>query len=268
MRVKNNTNDKLLASIRLNKVAFVFQSFNLISSLTAIENVELPMQLRGNMSRSKIHKRAKELLEKVGLGERVDHFPNMLSGGEQQRVTIARALSNSPTILLLDEPTGDLDTRSSDIVMKIIMDLNLDDKITMVMVTHDVALRSFASKIVRMSDGKIGSIEDIPIGDRMKNYNKLAKRVDDIVKGIDKHQLNVRQGIEAYGEEEEEADEESKMPTGLLNDSNEDDDKREDPSEKRELPNRMKFINDKRSNMTSVRIPSDYPYKKRICYLD
>ena len=273
LRVKNNTNDKLLASIRLNKVAFVFQSFNLISSLTAIENVELPMQLKGNISRSKIYKRAKELLSKVGLEERIDHFPNQLSGGEQQRVTIARALSNRPTILLLDEPTGDLDTRSSDIVMKIIMDLNLHDKITMVMVTHDVALKNFASKIVRMSDGKVGSIEEISHDERMKHYNKLARRVEAIEKGLDKQKLNVRQGIEAYesGDEEEEGKEEEKQEDAprRINDSrDEDDEKPEDPSEKRELPNRMKFIEHKRSQMTSVRVPSDYPYKKRVCYLD
>lgn len=117
LRVKNNTQDSLLAAIRLNKLSFVFQTFNLIGSLTALENVELPMQLRGDLTRGQIRTRAKELLEKVGLGERLNHFPNMLSGGEQQRVTIARAISNSPEIMLLDEPTGDLDTRNTDIVM-------------------------------------------------------------------------------------------------------------------------------------------------------
>lgn len=237
----------------MNKVAFVFQSFNLISSLTAIENVELPMQLKGDISRGKLYKRAKELLSKVGLEERIDHFPNQLSGGEQQRVTIARALSNHPTILLLDEPTGDLDTRSSDIVMKIIMDLNLQDKITMVMVTHDVALKNFASKIVRMSDGKIASIEEISKEDRMKHYNKLAKRVDDIEKGLHHGKLNVRQGVEAF---------ESEEMQDLEHDEQE---VKSDPYETREIPERMRdIINNKRTNMTSVRVPSDYPYKKRV----
>ena len=99
------------------------------------------------------------MLEEVGLGTRMDHFPNQLSGGEQQRVTIARAISNNPSILLLDEPTGDLDTRSTDIVMKILIDLN--KRITMIMVTHDVSLKTFANRVVRMADGKIAKIEDI-----------------------------------------------------------------------------------------------------------
>mmetsp|Transcript_43582 Transcript_43582/g.51320 ORF Transcript_43582/g.51320 Transcript_43582/m.51320 type:complete len:286 (+) Transcript_43582:862-1719(+) len=265
LRVKNNTDDKLLASIRLNKVAFVFQSFNLISSLSALENVELPMQLKGDLSRSKIYKRAKELLIKVGLGDRLDHFPNQLSGGEQQRVTIARALSNNPTILLLDEPTGDLDTRSSDVVMKIIMDLNLNDKITMVMVTHDVALKNFASKIVRMSDGKIGSIDEISHEERMKHYNKLAKRVENIGKDLGKQKLNVRQGVEAFEEDNEIEDMEDvkeEVKSKSLNDSDEIEEI--DPSLARKLPDRMNFIEPKRTNMTSVRVPSDYPYKKRV----
>ena len=119
------------------------------------------MQLRGKLSRDQIRKRAVSLLEEVGLGTRLDHFPNQLSGGEQQRVTIARAISNNPSILLLDEPTGDLDTRSTDIVMKILIDLNLHKKITMIMVTHDVALKTFANRVIRMADGKIAKIEQI-----------------------------------------------------------------------------------------------------------
>ena len=110
------------------------------------------------MSREQIRKRAVELLENVGLGNRMDHFPNMLSGGEQQRVTIARSISNNPSILLLDEPTGDLDTKSTDIVMKLLIDLNLERKITMVMVTHDVGLKTYANRVVRMADGKISKL--------------------------------------------------------------------------------------------------------------
>lgn len=96
----------------------------------------------------------------VGLGNRLDHFPNMLSGGEQQRVTIARSISNNPSILLLDEPTGDLDTKSTDIIMKILVDLNIKHKITMIMVTHDQALKGFATRVVKMSDGKILKINE------------------------------------------------------------------------------------------------------------
>jgi len=127
----------------------------LIGSLTALENVELPMQLRGKLNRDEIKKRATQLLTEVGLGDRIGHFPNMLSGGEQQRVTIARSIANNPSILLLDEPTGDLDTKSTDIIMKILVDLNIKHRITMVMVTHDQGLKYFSNRVVKMSDGKV-----------------------------------------------------------------------------------------------------------------
>jgi putative ABC transport system ATP-binding protein len=108
-----------------------------------------------------------KLLADVGLETRMDHFPNQLSGGEQQRVTIARSIANKPKILLLDEPTGDLDTRSTDIVMKILVDLNIKEGITMIMVTHDVVLKAFANRVVRMVDGKIHKIINMP-GDRRR----------------------------------------------------------------------------------------------------
>jgi len=117
--------------------------------------------LRGKLSKDAIRDRATELLKEVGLGDRLDHFPNMLSGGEQQRVTIARSISNNPSILLLDEPTGDLDTKSTDIIMKILVSLNVKHKITMIMVTHDQGLKYFAHRVVKMSDGKILKIQDI-----------------------------------------------------------------------------------------------------------
>jgi len=193
-RIKNSTPDKTLASIRLNRVAFVFQTFNLISSLTALENVELPMQLKGEISRSKIRERARELLRTVGLADRVEHFPKQLSGGEQQRVTIARAISNKPSILLLDEPTGDLDTYNTDVVMDILLNLNINEKITMVMVTHDVALKNYANRVVRMIDGCVAQQEVIAATTR-GNYQKALKKRIEIGQSGGIGSVNVREGI-------------------------------------------------------------------------
>lgn len=125
----------------------------------------------------------------------MDHFPNQLSGGEQQRVTIARSIANKPKILLLDEPTGDLDTRSTDIVMKILIDLNMREKITMIMVTHDVGLKAFAHRVVKMADGKVNKIKTTPHATRQGIINELNKRVEAIHSGIDTGQLMIREGI-------------------------------------------------------------------------
>eukprot|EP01130_Rhizamoeba_saxonica_P017634 TRINITY_DN858_c0_g1_i1.p1 TRINITY_DN858_c0_g1~~TRINITY_DN858_c0_g1_i1.p1 ORF type:complete len:235 (-),score=51.58 TRINITY_DN858_c0_g1_i1:497-1201(-) len=123
-RINSNTPDNILSYIRLKKIGFVFQTFNLLSNLTAIENVELPMILDGTLPRSERKRRAKELLTMVGMGDRTDHIPSQLSGGEQQRVTIARSIANNPDILLLDEPTGDLDSVNTNIVMNQLIKLN------------------------------------------------------------------------------------------------------------------------------------------------
>jgi putative ABC transport system ATP-binding protein len=195
LRIKYSTKDQLLASIRLNKLGFVFQTFNLIGSLTALENVELPMQLRGKLNRDEIKKRATQLLSDVGLAARLDHFPNMLSGGEQQRVTIARSISNNPSILLLDEPTGDLDTKSTDIIMKILIDLNVKHKITMIMVTHDQALKGFANRVVKMSDGKILKITETDVNTRRAMIKDLNDKCEAHYTGVASDQVQIREGI-------------------------------------------------------------------------
>lgn len=177
--IRSKTKDNYLSNIRLDKIAFVFQSFNLLPTLNVIENVEVPMKIKGKLNSTEIRTRATELLERMGLGGRLNHFPNQLSGGEQQRVTIARALANKPKILLLDEPTGDLDTKNSDIVMNILIDLNISG-ITMIMVTHDVALKYFANRVVRVVDGKIATEYNIEATVREETILKLKDRIKNI----------------------------------------------------------------------------------------
>jgi len=178
VRVNSNTKDSELSLIRLQKIGFVFQTFNLLSSLTAQENVEMPMILNGLLSQSERKQRAKELLSLVGMGERLDHIPAQLSGGEQQRVTIARAIANNPELLLLDEPTGDLDTLNTLIVMKLLTELNQNNDITMVMVTHDVGLKSFADRIIWMRDGKIQRIEIVAKHKKQETIRKLNEDLE------------------------------------------------------------------------------------------
>jgi len=146
--------EKELALLRRYKIGFVFQFFNLISNLTALQNVELPMVFAG-VSQNKRRERAIELLKMVGLGKRLNHKPNELSGGEQQRVAIARALANNPSIILADEPTGNLDSRSGEEVMNIFVKLNKNEGRTILIVTHEPYIAKKAKRIVKIKDGRI-----------------------------------------------------------------------------------------------------------------
>jgi putative ABC transport system ATP-binding protein len=146
-----------LAHIRNQKIGFVFQQFNLLSDLTALENVALP-QLYAGKSEKEAYDRAKKMLEIVGLQERFDHFPPRMSGGEQQRVAIARALVNNPAIILADEPTGNLDSKTGRMVMDMFLKLNKEENITVIVVTHDEELAHQTRRIIKLLDGRI--IED------------------------------------------------------------------------------------------------------------
>jgi putative ABC transport system ATP-binding protein len=144
-----------LALLRGKKLGFVFQSYNLIPTLTAEENVVLPLELRGDSNKSE--NRARELLSAVGLEARLSHYPVQLSGGEQQRVALARAFACSPSILLADEPTGNLDTATGSLVLEMLLKLNRSQGATLVIVTHDPALSRMTDRVVRLRDGRIVS---------------------------------------------------------------------------------------------------------------
>lgn len=156
--IKPTSSDEFLARLRLEKIGFVFQTFNLIATMSAYENVCLPMTILGRLSAAEIDARAKELLSMVGLRDRMGHLPSELSGGEQQRVTIARALTNQPEMLLLDEPTGDLDTVNTIEVMRILIEINQSRKMTCVLVTHNPDLEIYADRIIYMKDGRVDSV--------------------------------------------------------------------------------------------------------------
>ena len=151
-------NKKQLASIRNQKIGFVFQGFNLLARTTALENAELPA-FYARVSPQERMRRAQAALEMVGLGDRMDHYPSQLSGGQQQRVAIARALVNQPSILLADEPTGNLDSRTSVEVIDIIQKLNEEQGLTIVLVTHEHDIANFCKRAVVFRDGKIRSDE-------------------------------------------------------------------------------------------------------------
>ncbi|CAM3938304.1 putative ABC transport system ATP-binding protein [Pedobacter westerhofensis] len=148
------------AEVRNRYVGFIFQNFQLLPTLTALENIMVPLELRGEKN---IRPRALELLDKVGLSARADHYPVQLSGGEQQRISLARAFSNTPAILFADEPTGNLDGETSEKVIKLLFDLNKEAGTTLIIVTHDMDLASRADRIIRLKSGLI-------VGDEQKMY--------------------------------------------------------------------------------------------------
>jgi putative ABC transport system ATP-binding protein len=142
------------AKVRGEKVGFVFQSFQLLPSLTALENVMLPLELRGDTD---VRSPAQQILQKVGLGERLDHYPRQLSGGEQQRVALARAFVTRPALLFADEPTGNLDTRTGQAIIELLFGLNADTGTTLVLVTHDERLAERCDRVLRLDTGRLVS---------------------------------------------------------------------------------------------------------------
>lgn len=148
----DNLNEDERARVRNQYIGFIFQNFQLLPTLTAIENVMVPLELRGERN---VRARALSLLDKVGLSDRGHHYPAQLSGGEQQRVSLARAFSNSPKILFADEPTGNLDTETGQKVEKLLFDLNTDAGTTLVVVTHDLELAGKTARIIRLKAGAI-----------------------------------------------------------------------------------------------------------------
>jgi putative ABC transport system ATP-binding protein len=160
-----------LADVRNTKIGFVFQGFNLLSRTTALDNVELPLLYRGGLKTAERHRRALQALEAVGLKDRADHHPNQLSGGQQQRVAIARALINEPSILLADEPTGNLDTKTSIEVMGIFQKLNLERNITVVLITHEHDIAEYGTRTASFRDGVV--VKDHPVARRRVAQDEL-----------------------------------------------------------------------------------------------
>jgi putative ABC transport system ATP-binding protein len=163
----------VLAAVRNKKIGFVFQGFNLLSRTSALDNVELPLLYGGGgLKTAERHRRAVEMLTLVGLGNRSDHHPNQLSGGQQQRVAIARALINNPSILLADEPTGNLDTRTSIEVMGIFQRLNQERGITVVLITHEMDIAEYGTRTVSFRDGLV--VADKAVARRRLAHDELA----------------------------------------------------------------------------------------------
>ncbi len=174
-------NDNKLASIRGQRIGFVFQSFNLLPRTSALSNVELPLVYMG-VGRGERHRRARTALELVGLGDRVFHKPNELSGGQQQRVAIARALVTQPAIIMADEPTGNLDSKSSEEIMAIFQHLNEEQGITIIFVTHEPDIAEHTRRVVRLADGVI--VEDRPVDRPRRVVNGSARPAGRASEGV------------------------------------------------------------------------------------
>ena len=170
-KLVDDLTDDEMSVIRNEEIGFIFQGFNLISSLTALENVELPLVYRG-MRKDERREKSIAALEKVGLKERMDHLPQALSGGQQQRVAVARAIAAAPPVILADEPTGNLDTRSTKDVMKILHQLK-DEGRTVIVITHDNEIAMEAERVVRIRDGRI--VEDYINPGCEEKYGRKAK---------------------------------------------------------------------------------------------
>jgi putative ABC transport system ATP-binding protein len=147
------------AWIRCNKIGYIFQSYNLVMVMTALENVALPMILRGER-KADAHERARAILDRVGLGHRVDHLPSQLSGGQMQRVAIARSLANDPAVILADEPTGNLDSKTGEEIIFLLKRLQLESGVTIITATHDVKMLNISDRIAWIRDGKLERLED------------------------------------------------------------------------------------------------------------
>jgi putative ABC transport system ATP-binding protein len=186
-----------LADVRNQRVGFVFQSFNLVSRTSALENVELPLLYAG-ISASERKRRAREALAIVGLSDRERNMPNQLSGGQQQRVALARALVNNPSIILADEPTGALDTRTSVEVMEIFQRLNRERNLTVIIVTHESDISLYAERVIHVRDGRIASDEKVKdrwdAGEVLRTLPVVSTELDDFNDGLESRANVLRSG--------------------------------------------------------------------------
>ncbi|KAI8825668.1 P-loop containing nucleoside triphosphate hydrolase protein [Fimicolochytrium jonesii] len=179
--ISDTSTDAWLSNLRLQRIGFVFQTFNLLGTMSAYENVELPMTIRGKLGHRERKERALMLLETVGLQDRIAHLPSELSGGEQQRVTIARALANDPDILLLDEPTGDLDTSNTIDIMNLLLYINKEKRTTCVMVTHNPDVECYADRLLYLEDGRFvkQAINKVQTPLVLEDYQEYLRKKDE-----------------------------------------------------------------------------------------